>query len=384
MSLVHLIWSNLRRRKLRTLLTASSILVAFVLYGYLSAIREAFGAGVNLAGADRLIVRHKVSLIQPLPQSYKQRIARIDGVALATHATWFGAIYQDPKNFFGQMPVIPEEFLSLYPEFVLPDDQKAAWLATRTGAIVGRTTAKKFEWKIGDRIPLKATIWPPKKGGVIWEFDLVGIYDATKEGVDLSNFYFRHDYFDENRQFGEGQVGWYIVRVKDPNRAAEVAAAIDAEFSNSSAETKAETEGAFVRAFAKQMGDIALITMAILLAVFFTILLVSGNTMAQAVRERTEELGVLKAIGFTNLKVLVLVLAESCLIALLGGGLGLLLAWSLIARGDPTGGALPTFHFPKQELALGLVYALGLGLVAGLFPAWQAMRLRIADALRRN
>src|SRR6185503_8792010 len=147
------------------------------------AIREAFGAGVNLAGADRLIVRHKVSLIQPLPQSYKQSFSRIDGVALATHATWFGAIYQDPKNFFGQMPVIPEEFLSLYPEFVLPEDQKAAWLATRTGAIVGRTTAKKFEWKIGDRIPLKATIWPPKKGGVIWEFDLVGIYDGTKEGV---------------------------------------------------------------------------------------------------------------------------------------------------------------------------------------------------------
>jgi putative ABC transport system permease protein len=383
MKFLPLIWSNLRRKPLRTALTALSIVMAFVLYGYLAAIREAFNSGVNLAKADRLVVRHRVSLIQLLPESYKQRIRNIPGVAEATHATWFGGVYQDPKKFFAQLPVIPEEFLSLYPEFVLPAEQRAAWLATRTGAIVGRTTANRFGWKVGDRIPIQATIWPAKTG-VTWEFDLVGIFDGTKEGVDLSGFYFRHDYFDEMRRFGKGQVGWYIVRVQDHDRAPEIAAAIDAEFANSSAETKAETEGAFVQAFAKQIGDIGTITIGILLAVFFTILLVSGNTMAQAVRERTEELGVLKAVGFTNAGVLMLVLLESTLLALLAGGAGLALAWALISRGDPTNGALPQFHLPRHDLALGALQALALGLLAGMFPAWQAMRLRIAEALRRT
>jgi putative ABC transport system permease protein len=322
MKFLPLIWSNLRRKPLRTALTALSIVMAFVLYGYLAAIREAFNSGVNLAKADRLVVRHRVSLIQLLPESYKQRIRNIPGVSEATHATWFGGVYQDSKKFFAQLPVIPEEFLSLYPEFVLPAEQRAAWLATRTGAIVGRTTANRFGWKVGDRIPIQATIWPAKTG-VNWEFDLVGIFDGAKEGVDLSGFYFRHDYFDEMRRFGKGQVGWYIVRVQDHDRAPEIAAAIDAEFANSSAETKAETEGAFVQAFAKQIGDIGTITIGILLAVFFTILLVSGNTMAQAVRERTEELGVLKAVGFTNVGVLLLVLLESTLLAILAGGAGL-------------------------------------------------------------
>jgi putative ABC transport system permease protein len=379
-----LIWSNLGRRKLRTVLTMLSILVAFILYGYLAAIRQAFNAGVSVAGKDRLIVRHKVSLIQPLPQSYKQRIASIAGVAETTYSSWFGGIYQDKKNFFGQIPVVPEEFLSLYPELVLPKEQRAAWLATRTGAIAGRTTAKRFGWKIGDKIPLQATIWQPKKGAPTWTFDLVGIYDGIDDSTDTSNFYFRHDYFDEMRSIGEGQVGWYVVRVKDPNHAVEVAAAIDAEFANSNAETKAETEGAFVQAFAKQMGDIGTITVAILAAVFFTILLVAGNTMAQSVRERTEELGVLKALGFTNRTVLGLVLGESCLVALLGGGIGLLLASLLISRGDPTRGALPIFFFPTWDLLVGVLLTLGLGLVAGAFPAWQGMRLRIGDALRRT
>ena len=382
MKFLPLIWSNLRRKKLRTVLTGLSVLVAFLLYGYLAAIREAFNQGVSMAGADRLIVRHRVSIIQPLPQSYQQRIARISGVAETTHATWFGGIYQNPKNFFAQLPVVPEEYLSLYPELVLPAEQRAAWLAKRTGAIVGRTTANRFGWKVGDRIPIQATIWPAKTGPT-WEFDLVGIYDGAKEGTDLSKFYFRHDYFDEMRRRGRGEVGWYIVRIRDPEHAADLAAAIDAEFANSSAETKAEPEGAFIQAFAKQMGDIGTITVAILFAVFFTILLVAGNTMAQAVRERTEELGVLKALGFTNARVLSLVLLESCLLAGLGGGAGLCLAWGLIARGDPTGGALPVFYFPNQDLALGVACAIGLGLLAGLFPAWQAMRLKIAEALRR-
>jgi putative ABC transport system permease protein len=383
MKFLPLIWSNLKRRKLRTLLTALSILVAFVLYGYLSAIGRALDQGVSVAGADRLFVRHRVSIAQPLPVSYQDRIAILPGVKAVTHASWFGGIYQDPKNFFGQMSVVPEEFLAMYPEYLLPEEQKQAWFRTRTGAIAGRKLAERFGWKVGDRIPLQATIWRKKNGEATWEFDLVGIYDGQEAGTDTSNFFFRYDYFNEGRLFGDGLVGWYYVRVENPAEAEAVARRIDHEFANSSHETKAETEGAFLRGWAKQVGDITTIMVAILSAVFFTILLVAGNTMAQSVRERTEELGALKAMGFTNGQMLALVLAESCLLAGLGGGLGLGLAVFLIAKGDPTGGLLPMFHFPMRDVALGVGFVLALGLVAGALPALQAMRLRIAEALRR-
>ena len=383
MKYLHLIASNLKRRKLRTLLTLLSITVAFVLFGYLAAIEQAFNAGVSVAGADRLIVRHKVSIGQLLPESYEARIARLPGVARTAVANWFGGIYQKPMNFFPQIVVEPENYLDLYPEFVLPENAKQAWLETRTGAVAGRKTAEKYGWKVGDRIPIQATIWQKKDGSTSWEFDLVGIYDGEKPGTDTTQFLFRYDYFDEARAFAKGQVGWYIVRVADPNQAPEVARSIDEEFANSPTETKAETEGAFVQAFAKQVGDIGAIMVAIMSAVFFTILLVAGNTMAQAVRERTEELGVLKAIGFTNQHVLGLVLAESMLISGCGGVIGIGTAWLLISLGDPTRGALPMFYFPHQDIGFGLLLMLGLGLVTGLVPAVRAMRLNIAEALRR-
>ena len=382
MKFLHLIWSNLKRKKLRTSLTLLSIFVAFVLFGVLSAIKQALVGGVEVAGADRLVVRHKVSIIQLLPESYKARMERIPGVAMATHQTWFGGIYQDPKNFFMQNPVIPEEFLSMHPELVLAPKQKEAWLATRTGAIVGQSTANRFHWKIGDRVPIQSPIW----GRKTWEFDIVGIFDGRDKGTDTTPLFFRYDYFDEvrkNLNWGQGLVGWYTIRVKDPAQAAEVARQVDAEFENSSAETKTEPEGAFVQAWAKQIGNIALIVGAITGAVFFTILLVTGNTMSQAVRERTGELGVLKAIGFTNGQVLGIVLAESCVLTVLGGGLGLGLAWLFISRGDPTGGMLPLFYFPPRDLLAGLGLAVALGVLTGIFPALQAMRLRLADALRR-
>jgi putative ABC transport system permease protein len=384
MKYLPLVWSNLRRRKLRTGLTLLSIAVAFILYGYLSAIARALDQGVSVAGADRLIVRHRVSITQPLYESYQKRIALLPGIHQVTHASWFGAIYQDPKNFFAQMAVVPEEYLRMYPEFLLPEDQKQAWFRTRTGAIAGRKTAERFGWKVGDRIPLQATIWQRKGGIRTWEFDLVGIYDGAEQGTDVTNFFFHYDYFDEGRSFGEGLVGWYMVRVEDPAEADEVARRIDEAFANSSAETKAETEGAFLRGWARQVGDITQIMAAILSAVFFTILLVAGNTMAQSVRERTEELGVLKALGFTNHQVLALVLAESGVLAIAGGVLGLATAWWLIAKGDPTGGALPMFFFPPQSLVLGGALTLVLGGVAGILPALQAMRLQIAEALRRQ
>ncbi len=387
MKFLHLVWSNLRRKKVRTLLTLLSIIVAFVLFGLLSAIKQALTGGVTIAGANRLIVRHKVSIIQFLPYSYKARMERIPGVSLVAAQTWFGGIYQDPKNFFMQCPVEPEAFLEMFPEMLLPADQKAAWLKTRTGAIVGRTTAKRFGWKIGDKVPIVSTIWAQTDGTRRWIFDIVGIFDGREKNTDTTPLFFRYDYFDEVRNqaqtWGHGQVGWYTIRVKDPGAAAEVAKAVDAEFENSSAETKTEPEGAFVQGWVNQIGNIALIVSSILGAVFFTILLVAGNTMSQSVRERIGELGVLKAIGFTNGQMLALVLLESCLLAGLGGAIGLGLAWLFAARGDPTPGFMPLFYFPGRDLFLGLGVSLALGLVTGFFPALQAMRLRVADALRR-
>lgn len=379
-----LIWGHFKQKKLRTALTVLSIAVAFLLYGLLSAIEVALSQGVEIADADRLIVRHKVSIIQLLPESYRNEIARIDGVAEVTHSTWFGGIYQDPKNFFAQLAVEPERFLSIYPEFALSPAEREAWLRTRTGAIVGPKTAARFGWEVGDRIPIQATIWYREGGQRTWEFDLVGIYEAAEKGADETQFLFRYDYFDEARMGEKGMVGWYIVRVEDPEEAAAVAERIDAEFANSPAETKAEPEGAFVQAFAQQVGNITLIIMAILGAVFFTILLVAGNTMAQAVRERILELGVLKAIGFTHTRILGLILAESCLVAGLGGALGLGGAWIMIAAGDPTAGLFPVFYFPVARLWLGVAMAIFLGVMTGALPAWQGMRLQVTEALRRT
>jgi putative ABC transport system permease protein len=386
MRFLYLIYCNLRRKKLRTSLTVLSVLVAFVLFDLLSALKLALGAGVNMAAADRLIVRHRVSFVQLLPHAYMARIASVPGVSAVSHDTWFGGVYQDPKNQFGTFPVEPELFLAMNPEIALPEDQKQAWLKTRTGAIAGRKLANRFGWKVGDRVPLKSSIWPSKSGGA-WEFDLVGIYDGTKKTADTSSFFFRYDYFDEARRYGNGMVGWYQVRVDDPKRAAETAAAIDAEFANSSAETKAETEGAMFQGFAKQIGDIGTIVSAILAAVFFTILLVAGNTMAQSVRERTQELGVLKAVGFSNELVLGVVLGESLVIALLGGGVGLLFGWLMVTgmgRADFIQRYFPLFFIPTLDLLVGVGLAAALGFVAGILPALQAMRLRLADALRRE
>ena len=384
MKFLPLLFSNFKRHKLRTSLTVLSIIVAFILFGYLAAIRKAFDMGVSVAGQDRLVVRHKVSLIQLLPASYEAEMEKIEGVADATHNTWFGGVYQEPRNFFAQIAVEPEEFLKMYPEFLMPQDQKDAFIKTRTAAIVGRVTAERFGFKVGQKVPLQATIWRPKAGGNTWTFDLVGIFDGKHQETDTSGFYFHSDYLQENNVFGAGQVGWYMIKVKDPGQAEQVAKRVDEHFANSPAETRTETEGAFVKGFAEQMGNIGAIVRAILTAVFFTILLVAGNTMAQSVRERINELGVMKAIGFTDTMVLAFVLFESLVVAIIGGAIGLTLAWFAIAAGDPTNGALPIFFFPPADLAMGVVFALLLGLVTGLIPAIQAMRLNTVDALRRE
>lgn len=385
MKYLPLIWRNLLRRKARTTFTALSVFVAFVLFGVLMAIRVAFTMGVDVAGVDRLVLIHKVSIIQLLPISYQERIRVVEGVAEVTHSTWFGGIYRDPSNFFPQMAVDPEPFLRMFPEFVLSDEAKAAWFEDQTGAIAGRALADRFDWKIGDRIPIQGTIWRIP-GGAPWTFTLRGIYEAGQQGTDTTQFFFQHKYLDEVRRnsFGSGMVGWYTIRVEDPDRSADIAERIDAMFANSEYETKTSTEKAFAQAFASQVGDIGSIMIAITVAVFFTIMLVAGNTMAQSIRERISELAVLKTLGFSNALVLGLVLAESVLLAMLGGGAGLLVGWLFVSQGDPTGGFLPGFFIPAVNLLVGAVLVVALGLLTGIFPALTATRLRIADALRRN
>ena len=381
MKFLPLLWSSLWRKKVRTIFTLLSIFVAFLLFGLLMTIRGAFSFGVEIAGIDRLVLIHKVSLIMPLPLSYLARLNTTEGVTMATHNTWFGGVYQDPANFFAQIAVEPEPFMKLYPEYKVPPEQMKAWLADRQGVMVGVDLAERFGWKVGDRIPIVGTIWQPKQGQV-WEFNIAGLYDGDA-GVDKTQFFFRYDYLDENRRGGEGLVGWYIVKIGDPGAAQQMGAKFDDMFANSSAETKTTTEKGFVEGFAKQVGDIGAIMISITIAVLFTMILVAANTMAQSVRERTSEVGVLKTLGFSNASILVLVLSESLLIAVIGGGLGLLTAWAIVQQGDPTGGMLPIFVLPTRDVVLGSALVVGLGLLAGALPAMNAMNLKITDALRR-
>jgi putative ABC transport system permease protein len=380
-----LVWHNLWRRRVRTIFTLLSIVVTFLLFGLLMTIRGAFSMGVDVAGLDRLMVIHKTSLIMPLPVSYHARLEGLRGVEAVTHNSWFGGIYQQPSNFFAQIALEPEAYFAMYPEYRLPPEQMKAWLADRQGAVASKGLAERFDWKVGDRIPIQGTIFDNGRSGNTWEFNLVGLYDnSATSGMNSDAFFFRYDYLDEARSddFG-GLVGWYIVKVADPGRSREIAVAIDDMFANSSAETKTTTEKGFAEGFANQIGDVGSIMTAILAAVLFTILLVVGNTMAQAIRERTSELAVLKTLGFSNAAIVVLILAESLLLVGTGGLIGLALAWIIVQQGDPTGGFLPSFVLANRDIGLGLLVIAALAAAAALLPAAGAMRLRITDALRK-
>ena len=382
MKFLPLVWKNIWRKKFRTTFTLLSIFIAFLLFGILMTIRMAFTFGVDVAGLDRLVLIHKVSLIMPLPVSYQNRLQQTRGVDIVTHQSWFGGIYQDPSNFFANMAVEPEPFLKIYKEFRVPPDQVAAWMKDRQGAIIGRDLAERFGWKVGDRVPLTATIYQPKQGQT-WEFNISGIYDGDN-GVDKTNFFFRYDYLDENRRGGQGTVGWYVVKIADPSQSVELSRTFDEMFANSAAETKTTTEKGFVEGFAKQIGDISTIMIAISSTVLFMFGLVAASTMAQSVKERTSEFAVLKTLGFSGGAILTLVLAESLFIAFTGGLLGLGLAWLFVQGGDPTNGMLPIFILPARELAIGVGLMVMMGLLAGVMPAMAAMRLKITDALRRS
>lgn len=383
MKYLHLVWSGLRRKPSRTALTLLSVVAAFALFGLLDAVRVAFNAPERLAGIDRLIVTSKYSIIQPLPFSYLQRIRSVPGVREVAYANWFGGIYQDPKNFFATIAVSAKAYLDIHPEVVLPPGQRRAFINTRTGAIVGQTLAERFGWKIGDKIPLTATIFPKKDGSTTWTFDLVGIFhsaDPNDRRIERQML-FHYDYFDEARQQGQGTVGWYMVKIDDPNRASQVAEAIDSRFANSANETKSQSEREFQLSFAKQIGDIGLIVSAIMGAVFFTLILLTGNTMAQAFRDRIPELAVLKTLGFSNRSVLGIVLAESITLLTLGGLLGLITARLSLPVIQAASGGRMMLPMTYRTWLLGLVLMLAIGLLVGLPPAWRAMRLKIVDAL---
>jgi putative ABC transport system permease protein len=385
MKFLPIVWRNLLRRKIRTTFTLLSIFVAFVLFGVLMAIRAAFSMGIELAGADRLMILNKISIIMPLPKSYGERVRALEGVKDVTHANWFGGYYQETKNAFANMAVEGESWLRMYPEFAISEEEKKAWLADRSGAIVGADTARRFGWKVGDRIPLQATIFR-RPDGRAWEFNINAIYDSPVKGTDKTQLFFHYEYLNETvRALGfADQIGWYVIKVADPDQSPAIAKKIDGMFANSPAETKTDSEKNFVAGFAKQVGNIGLITQLIATAAIFMILIVTANTMAQSIRERTGELGVLKTLGFSDGRMLAMVLMESCLIALVGGVAGLAVSWVLIGLGDPTGGFLPMFYFPVRDLVAGFALVLLLGLAAGGLPAWQAGRLKIVDALRRT
>ncbi len=378
------VWKNAWRKKIRTLLTLLSIFVAFLLFALLSAIGYAFKSGEDVADAERLVVIHKISLINPLPIAYESRIASTPGVQAVTHASWFGGYYQEPRNQFGQFPTRPYEYFALYPELVMPREQLDAWAKNRTGAVIGREIAEQFGLEVGDRMPLQATIWTKADGGRTWEFDIEGIFSTDDPRGSTAYMLFNYDYFDEARAFGQGTVGWYILRIRPGADPAQVATAIDQQFANSPNETETSTEAAFAQSFAKQFGNIALIVTLIMGAVFFTLLLVSGNTMSQSVRERIAELAVLKTLGFSDTTVLGIVLAESILIMLIGGLLGLGAGWLFVqVAAQAMGAFLPGVYLSVNAIAVAVTIMIGAGILAGVFPAIKAMRLSIIDALAR-
>ncbi len=379
---LHLLFKNILRKKTRLTLTVGSFAIALFLFGILAIVNNSFNGALNSqAGVDRLMVQNRVSIIQPIPEAYKAKIEQIQGVKLVSFANWFGAQYQDEKNFFPQYAIDEENYHTMYPEYRIADDQYKAWLEDREGAIIGPKLAEKFGFKVGDRIPLKGIIWG---GGDSWSFNIRGIYHLAGHDGEENAMWIHWKLFDERRAFGKGSVGWYMVKIDDPSNAPRISKEIDALFANSSTETKTQTEKEMMASWAKQTGNVGLIITIIGSIVFFTLLLVVGNTMAMSIRERMRELAVLKAIGYSDGFVLFLVLAESLLVAAIGVALGaalMFLAFPFIERG--LSGILQNVHLPMERAVAGVVITLFIAFLAGILPAVNASRLRVVDAIRR-
>jgi putative ABC transport system permease protein len=372
-----LLWAGLWRKRARTVFTLLSIVTAFLLFGMLQGVQAAFQKSIESAAVDRLTVVSKVSFTEPLPYGYMSQLESMPGVVGVAYESWFGTYYQDSKQVVFSFPVDPERYFPIVPELNVSKAQIDAMTRTRTGALVGEDLANKYGWKVGDRVPLHSVIWTKQDGSSDWQFDIVGIYKT--ENVNMNSvFFINHSYFDEARSFGKGTVGWYVVKLKDPRNAAEVARAIDARFANSRDETKTQSEKEFQQSFIKQTVDIVLIITSILIAVFFTLLFLTGNTMWQSVRERIPELAILKTLGFSDRTVLLLVIGESLLLCLIAAAIGLALAAVIFPiMKDFIGEAT----LPGRVLVQGAVVATVLAIVTGFLPALRAKRLNIIDAL---
>jgi putative ABC transport system permease protein len=382
MKFSRLILANLFRKKARLVLTIGSFAVALFLFALLGVVNDAFSRGANVVSANRLVTINRTSIINPVPLSYRDEILRIPGVKHITFDIWFGGVYQDPKNFFPQFVIDPDNQRQVYPELIVSDDQWNTFLKDRQGAIVGAATMKRFGWKIGDRIPLKTTIYG--LAGKAMEFNVDGVYNGAKPEDDETQFWIQWEYFKESvPDTIKGQVGWYTILIDNPDDAPRIAKAIDNSYLNSPYETKTETESAFAEGWVKQFGNIKFLIVSIGTVVFFTLLLVTGNTMAISVRERTNELGVLKAIGFPDRLVLGFILGESMVIAL-AGCVGLLLALIAIpVLGRAMAGLLPPLLVTAKTLVYGVIAALLVGFASGILPAYSAMRMGVVTALRR-
>jgi putative ABC transport system permease protein len=379
-----LLWAQLFRKKTRTVLTLLSVLVAFLLFGLLQAVQVAFESGVDSADAKRLLTTARYSIIEPLPMAYLRRIEAVPGVVAVAFADWFGAKYQNESNAFPVFAVDPARYLAMYPEFTITPVQREAFARTRTGAVAGRRLADRFGWRVGQKLPIASEIYPKTDGSLGWEFDLVGVIDAEDPAVqgNTDMVLINVAYFDEARQFGKGKTGWYIVRVADSERAKAIGAEIDRLFANSPDETKTAPEKEFAIGFARQIGDIGALVTRILIAVFFTILILTGNTMAQSIRERIPELAILKTLGFSDRAVTALVLGEALLLLVLGGSLGMAAAVGVMPfLNRATGGRFPPLFVDSATWLLAAVAALAVALAVGLPPAVRVNRLRIVDAL---
>ena len=379
-----LLWAGLFRKKTRTILTLLSIVVAFALFGLLQAVQAAFESGADAADAKRLLTTARYSIIEPLPMAYQRRIEQVSGVVGVAYADWFGAKYQNESNAFPVFAVDPARYLDMYPEFTIAREQREAFVKTRTGAVAGKRLADRFGWRVGQKLPISSEIHPKTDGSMNWEFDLVGIIDADDPAVrgNTDMVLINVAYFDEARQVGKGKTGWYIVRIADSTQARGISASIDTLFMNSPDETKTQPEKEFAIGFAKQIGDIGALVTRILVAVFFTILILTGNTMAQSIRERIPELAILKTLGFSDGKVTALVLAEAVLLLLLGGAVGMGAAVAAMpALNGSTGGRFPPLFVGPETWLLAAAVAAVVALVIGLPPALRANRLKIVDAL---
>ncbi len=382
MKYLHLVWASLLRSKIRTFLTMLSVMTAFLLFGMLDSVRIAFNSGSDVAGANRMVVSSRLSITQSLPYSLLSQIESLPNVEKVSYASWFGGVFKDNRQFFANFSIGPG-YLDLYPEYVMSAEDRARFEADRTGAIVGASLAQRYNLKIGDVIPLQATIFP-QKGSNNWPMKLAGIFEIKdeKRKAEENQLMFHWKYFDEANDFLKNRIGWMIVKLDSPDSAMSVSKAIDGLSENSDHETRTQTEQAFNQAFAKQFADVGLIVTAIMGAVFFTLMLLTGSTMTQAVRERIPELAVLKTIGFSDRTVMALVLIESCLIVLIGCCLGIALASAMMpGLSANSGGMIQLPSVPTQTWSVGIGLSLVIGIAVGMAPALRALRLNIVDAL---